>query len=164
MSRKRPAPDDYTGRHRIKTSASGGHRKDPLPPPDPPFRPPRTSLLSDEPTGGWSQWYEPSKLHGIDPDIIAPVYEDRPTRKLPLEPKRKIRPQYIVASVATALVAVPALLMAGYIANTQSTSSSQLSTSTVRMPIVLVVDGRSKRVCITLANSGPQWTASASGC
>src|SRR5207344_2200449 len=139
MPRNRPA-QDYTGRHRIKVAASGQHKQDKLPPPDIPYRPPRTALLSAEETGNWSRWYDPSDLRGIDPDLVSPVPREksRPTGELPpwLEPKRKIRPRYLIAAVATGLVAVPALLMAGWIANETSNAnaatniSSQLSPGT----------------------------------
>lgn len=177
MSRKRPAPD-YEGRHRrVKITASGQHRQDPLPPPDPPYRPPRSSLVSAEPEGAWSRWYDPSRLHtaadirGIDPDIVAPLSEvqSRPTQALPpwMEPKRKIRPQYIFASAVTALLAVPALMMAGWIAHENASASTQpvsrqLAPGQARIPIVLVVNGQKRQVCITLADSGAQWTAWAS--
>lgn len=172
MSRKRPAPD-YEGRHRrVKITASGQHKQDPLPPPDPPYRPPRTDLVSTEQGGTWTRWYDPSKLHGIDPDIVSPLPEvqSRPTAALPpwMEPKRKIRPKYIVASVATALLAVPALYMAGWISHENASAStqpdsSQLAPNQARIPITLVVNGQRRHVCITLADSGSQWTAWASG-
>ena len=175
MFRKRQAPNDYTGRHRIKVTASGGHRRDPLPPPAPGMLG-APVLLSDEPEAR-SRWHDPSKLRGIDPDLISPVpeihhEEERPTEKLPpwMEPKRKMQPRYVTAAVATTLIAVPALVMAGWIANENNTSgstvknvSSQLAPGTVHMPIVLVVNGQSHKVCITLVNSGPSWTASATG-
>lgn len=165
MSRKRPAPD-YTGRHRIKVAASGQHRQDPLPPPDPPYRPPRSSLLS-------SEWHSPSTLHtaddirGMNPDVVSPVPTTQPLPSW-MEPKRKIQPRYIVASVVTALLAVPSLMMAGWIARENASAStqpasSQLAPNQARIPIVLVVDGQRRHVCITLTDSGSQWTAWASG-
>lgn len=191
MFRKRRAPD-YTGRHRIKAKNSGGHRQDRLPPPDEPDgqdKPPRTDLLSDEPEGSWSRWYDPSKLRGIDPDLISSVppefHHEPPTQALPpwMEPKRKIQPRYITAAIVTALLAVPTLIMAGYIANENSTDSmttnatisatANLSgattsasrirpspSSTVRVPIVLLVNGERYPICITLKSTGPGWTAS----
>lgn len=160
------------GRHRVKIKASGQHKQDPLPPPDIPYRPPRTGLVSSEPEGRWSQWHDPSQLRGIDPDLVSPLQEihhdEPPTAAIPpwMQPARKIRPQYIAASVATALVAVPALLMAGWIAHESQAAdaatrsiSSQLSQGTVHMPLVLVVNGHPQPVCITLSDSGPQWTA-----
>jgi hypothetical protein len=106
----------------------------------------------------------------MDPEVVAPlpeVHHEKPTTALPswMEPKRKIRPQYIAASVVTALLAVPALYMAGWIAHENASAqpvSSQLAPGTVHMPIVLVVNGQRRQVCITLADSGAQWTAWAS--
>jgi hypothetical protein len=174
MSRQRQG--DYHGRHRIKATASGGHRQDPLPPPDISYRapPPRTDLLSSATEGDWSRWYDPSALRGIDPDIVSPVAraQSRPTQELPpwMQPKRKIQPRYITAAVATAILAVPALLMAGWVANETSNASTtvqtQLAPGTAHIPIVLVVNGKRQQVCITLANSGQHWKAwaSASDC
>ena len=168
MSRQRQG-HDYTGRHRIKVAASGQHKQDKLPPPDPPYRPPRTALLSAEQTGNWSRWYSPSELRGMDPDIVSPVPRapEPATQELPpwMQPKQKMKPRYVTAAIATALLAVPALLMAGWIANENSTAStsSQLSPGTTHIPIMLVVNGQKKSVCITLANSGQAWTAWASG-
>lgn len=118
MSRKRPATDDYVGRHRIKKSASGQHKKDPLPPPDIPERPPITDLLSSEVEGSWSRYYDPSKLRGIDPNLISPVpeihHEEQPTMSMPpwMKPKKKIRPRYITAAGVTIILAVPAFWFA----------------------------------------------------
>lgn len=160
MFRKRHDPD-YTGRHRIAASQHS-HRRDPLPPPD--------MLPAPDPIS--SEWYDPSRLRGIDPDLIAPVLEvqEKPKPDLPpwMQPRQKVKARYITAAVATALVAVPALMMSGWIANSDSTGTqnSRQAPNTVHMPITLVVNGQPRSVCITMSGSGQRWTAwaSPSGC
>lgn len=166
MSRQRPDHEIYHGRH----------RKDRLPPPDPP--PPRIprmmpapvapELVTDERAGNWSEWYDPSRLRGIDPDLISPV--DKPEEEIPIqprpkwaEPKRKMQPRTITALTTTFIVAVPALLCAGWVmrdsADANTIQYSQLAPNTAHIPVSIAVRGKPVRICMALSNTGSTWRA-----
>ena len=125
-------------------------------------------LISEKPTGRWSEWYDPSRLHGIDPDLISPV--DKPEEEVPIQPrpawaeqKRRMNPRTVTALTFTAIVAVPALLCAGWVmrdnADTNSIQYSQLAPDTAHIPISLNVRGKPVRVCMALSNTGSSWRA-----
>jgi len=177
MFRKRQS-QEYVGRHRVRLVSSGQHKQDGFPPPDkipqmmaaPTL--PVSGLLSSDPPFYSSQLYDTSRLHGIDPDLVSPLGpypEEMPEEEMPpWRQPRKIRARYIAAATVTGLVGVPALIMAGWIAGQNRTdptavsTESQFAPETAKIPLVLDVRGNPVSFCITLANYGPVWKASAS--
>jgi len=170
---------EYIGRHSHRYFRAGGqHRKDKLPPPDTPPPPRRESylpppvrtapgLISSE-REVWSEWYDPSKLRGIDPDLIAPARTEELTRPIPgrmPEPAKRVNTKNITALTVTFIVAVPALLCAGWVmhdnqlASNYGTNYGQLAPETKTVPVNMVVRGKPLRICMALTNYGSSWRA-----
>jgi hypothetical protein len=126
-------------------------------------------LVTDERAGRWSEWYDPSRLHGIDPDLISPV--DKPEEEIPIQPRpawvnqprRRVDARTITALTFTAIIAVPALLCAGWVmrdsADANTIQYSQLAPNVATVPVSLNVRGKPVRICMALSNTGSAWKA-----
>jgi hypothetical protein len=84
----------------------------------------------------------------------------RKTGKKP-KPARKIQPRYIFASTLTALLAVPALYMADYIAthNGNEVQPIELVSRNAYLPMTLYADGQKTPICVFVTESGTNWKA-----
>ncbi len=124
-------------------------------------------------------WYSPRGRDNLSPSLLGettaplPITERAPPRSREpgrhrksgkphgREPARKIQPRYIFAATLTALLAVPTLWMADYIAthNGNEDQPAILMSHNAYMPMTLYANGDRTPICVYVSESGKNWKA-----
>ena len=130
-----------------------------------------SDIISDK-----GPWYSPQSRDSLSPSLFeqtAPLPRAGPARtrepgrhrktgkpgKLG-HPARKINSRYIVAATLTALLAIPALWMADYIAtHNGKEDSSTVLVKNAYLPMTLYANGGRTPICVYVTESGANWKA-----
>lgn len=128
-----------------------------------------SDLISDK-----GPWYSPRGRDYLSPSLLEetkPLPKTAPAQRGPgrhrkhrtkdRKPAKKINPRYITAATLTALLAVPTLWMADYIAthNGNEDKSIELVKRNAYMPMTLYANGGSTPICVYVTESGSNWKA-----
>jgi len=135
-----------------------------------------SDLISDR-----GPWYSPRGRDDLSPSLLEeataplPITERAPPPRQRApgrhrksgkphkqdRPARKIQPRYIFAATLTALLAVPTLWMADYIATHDGPEAQPITlvSRNAYIPMTLYSDGARTPICVYVKESGTDWKA-----